>query len=373
MRNSLNFYIPKKDDWSHLERVYKRLNSVNSSNNKTVEQNNYFKFNPPFLPFKKKGFFLPNISDDYMRLSRLISYFARYFWDSCPIPFISIITKKQTDYIFENVTAKDIINTTINDEIEDLSTIFQDSLDRTGFMRLLNQIEDEGLVTSMTYKSWIKKYGESARIRPELKSLIAKGNSNVYPLTGLGTLFYEYCINAPAMFLCYESGYFLGPVNNDTSKEGQYSKNHRSTNRYNTSTYPLIFLSYAIREKRLTLFKDSFFQYKQTSSFHFHGYHEEVCEHQEQILGNDYSFFTEIHNPASKILREIRCLYELADRNQLPLGLDFSSRDSNPDLLSKKLLAKKINYEVNFLYEIWVDFLKLDESLISRHLPENPI
>jgi hypothetical protein len=362
----MEYLLPNSTDWTILSRVYNRLNKeLGTSIGDKIQRKIQFSFAPPFID-QNKSIFIPNLSDDYIRLSRLLSYLARDFWSHCPLPVINIVNNKDINpkmKVFKDVTYQDLYEETFGDEIEELSNIFKDSIERTSFQRYLDQLHSEKIISKITYNQWIKLYGSQASASSEWRKLVSKGNTQLFPLTARGTLFYEYSIHAPALFHSYRSSYFEPFVNPE-------SKNSRSSNRYNTATYPLIFMSYASRKNRLSLFKNSFIQLKDTSKFFVHEYHEKIFNEQEQILGNDLGFFAEIHNPATKILREIRCLLSLKERYMITRSKRLSSNNDLPANLVEKLFQKKIDSDISILEELWTDVLELDERIINRYLPD---
>ena len=319
-----------------------------------------FAFIPPFVESKKNShlLYVPNLTDEHAKLSRLMLYLARTYWNKCPLPLLNVVRN-------ENIDRNDFLG-----DYEDIAHVFEadgiSDFNRTSFIRFLDKLKSDGLVESLTYKRWLLKYGKQGEIESCHKFLIERSTSQIFPLTAMGTIMYEYIINTPTVFMSYLSAYFE-PV---FPKKDNNDSNPRSQNRYNTGTSPLVNLSIALRTERLSLFVDSPFQYKSTKSLSFHQYHDTINNEQSDLLGNYKQFFIDIHNPATKILREIRALVELANFYDLKKATNLKNKNYSSEELLERLFKLKIQNDIKLLEDIWVNLLGLPQHKIKLHLPD---
>lgn len=370
------YFLPSKEDWKKLSSIYKKLNhKAGYSIEANLQRNQVFGFHNAFieafeLPAKlhrkdDENAYVPYLTDDFSKLSRLLLYIGEHFWSSCPLPVLNIIRQDGGRGEAGNSRRKFL------DEFEHLSPILSNpdmnDFNRTSFNRFLNTLSKEGLIKSFTYNDWKNEFGEIAKIQKSSEYLIERGSSQVFPLTALGTFMYEHIIHTPMMFHSYLSAYYEPDLRE--SNDRTHALN-RSQNRYNTTTTPLVTLSMALKDRK-HLFVDSPFHSKESEKYVYHGYHEQINYEQRQILGVDLEFFIYIHNPATKIIREYKALLELFHFFELPFDSNLKNVSSGE--LLKNLFAEKIYADIALLEELWKDILGIKKINISEYLPEEAI
>ena len=365
MHTGIKLNLPTGKDWDRLEKCYAGIRSTHKHSFKAWDEIG-INFNSPVI--KQEGanrdaLLLGKMNDDYFQTSRLMIYLARYFQNKCPLPVLSILENSNDGFFL-----KEFLDEQYELDSPVLAPPFGESLSRGPLIRLLDKLEKSSFINKITYKAWLEEYGQEQVINKDLEKYIKRKSSCVFPLTGIGTIAYEYLINTPEMYMSYFSAYFEESL----LKNGKVHNLTRSQNKYNTSLYSLINLSIASRLKRLVLFKDSPFSHDKESP-KYNTYHESIFKEQKNILGDNYDFFIHMHNPATKILREIKALEEVEVFFNLRSNkIDMKGYVSFDDLRNR-LFKIKVENDKNLLLKIWTDHLNLSLSSYKGAMPRNPI